>query len=124
MTYQAVTVKQLQHKQVFGLSGEKLGVIEDVVMGQHDGAFSHVILRRGGIMGLGATRYAFPFSAVVVCAERKCCRIDIHGDELDQFPCLDGTDYSGLNDPFKQRVVHGLLGGDFTPSDLDFVKQR
>ena len=43
MTYQAVTVKQIHQKQVVGLSGEKLGVIEDVVMGQFDGSISHVI---------------------------------------------------------------------------------
>ena len=124
MTYQTVTVKQIHQKQVVGLSGEKLGVIEDVVMGPHDGAFSHVILRRGGVLGIGATRYAFPFSAITVCADGKCCRIDISEDELDHFPCFEGSDYSGLHDPFRQRLMPSMMGGDFTPADLDFVKQR
>jgi sporulation protein YlmC with PRC-barrel domain len=124
MAYNSVTVKQIQHKQVVGLSGEKLGVIEDVVMGAHDGTFSHVILRHGGFLGFGGTRYAFPFSALTICAENRQCRLDINDYELDEFPSLEGSDYSGLHDPFKRRVVHGLLGGDFTPADLDFVKQR
>ena len=76
------------------------------------------------MLGLGASRYAFPFSAVTVCADGKCCRIDINEDELDHFPCVEGSDYSGLHDPFKRRAMHNLLGGDFAPADLDFVKQR
>ncbi|WP_262691103.1 PRC-barrel domain-containing protein [Kordiimonas aestuarii] len=126
MACQAISVAQINHKQVVGISGEKLGIIEDVVMGQRDGAFSHVILRRGGMFGtpLGAHRYAFPFSAVTICADGSCCRIDITEHELEQLPQVDGKDYSGLHDPFKRRAMHDLLGGEFAPESVDLAGQR
>lgn len=123
MTCDAILVSQINHKRVVGLKGEKLGTIEDVVMGTAHGGFSHVILRSRGLFGsrIGARRYAFPFEAITMSANGRTCRLNIHRHELRHLPALFGNDIGGLNNPFKSRSMSMLLGGDYSADSLDFV---
>ncbi|WP_417450730.1 PRC-barrel domain-containing protein [Kordiimonas sp.] len=127
MAYQAVSVTKMSNQQVLGLNGEKLGIIEDIVMDVDGRAFHHVIiLRRGGILGtpLGAQHYAFPLSDVTICADGQCCRLDLTEEQLELLPQIDGKDYSWSAEPLKHHRMRQAAGENFAVTGLDFAKQR
>ena len=124
MTYQTVSALQMNHKPVVDTSGEKLGVIEDVVMAGPGGTFSHVIVRCGGILGLGAQRYALPFAAITISADGQCCRIDMSEQELSELPHVDGSDYSVLTVPLNRLAMQEWPTPAGAEHSMHAAKQR
>jgi sporulation protein YlmC with PRC-barrel domain len=69
-TQGAVESEQLIGARVKGAGGKDLGEIDAVIIGQSDGKVTHVIVGRGGLLGIGETKVVVPWSEVRLSWDR------------------------------------------------------
>lgn len=68
---------------------EDLGEIEDLVIDVGEGYIAYVILGRGGILGVGETRHAVPWTAIRIEPIERVAVLYIEKEKLDSAPPLE-----------------------------------
>jgi hypothetical protein len=63
--------------------GEKLGLIQDIMVGA-DGCLKYAILSHGGFLGIGDVLIPVPFTALITGAEKGTAVLDIDKQTLEK----------------------------------------
>ncbi|WP_233237595.1 PRC-barrel domain-containing protein [Bordetella sp. LUAb4] len=79
-----MAAQTLEGNDVLNLSGEKLGVLQDIMLDVPRGRIAYAVLERGGVLGIGEKLFAIPWHALTLDTDRKCFLLDIDLDKLRQ----------------------------------------
>lgn len=90
---------------VVNRADEALGELAHLMIDMASGRVTHVVIARGGVLGLGEKLHAIPWSAVTLDAQRRCLVADIARERIDRAP---GFDIEGF---YSRRDA----GGDCRP---------
>jgi sporulation protein YlmC with PRC-barrel domain len=100
----------LEGNDVLNLSGEKLGVLQDIMIDVPSGRVAYAVLARGGVMGIGDKLFAIPWSALTLDTDRKCFLLDIDLDRLRNASGFDKDDWPRMADPAWAAAIHEYYG--------------
>lgn len=86
---------------LYNKDGEKLGQIENFMVGKRTGRVEYAVLSFGGILGLGKNHYPIPWDRLDYNVHLRGYVVDIDKDRLKDAPSYDGeqppqfgTDYA------------------------------
>lgn len=92
-----ITADELKGLKVVDQDGKDIGKITDVVADQSSGAINFVTLAKGGIMGVGASRYAVPIRALDISQDKKQATLNVDESLLtsapEQTPDMSSKDF-------------------------------
>lgn len=71
---------------VYNANGEKLGSVDDIVVNRGNGRIMSVVLRDGGLLGIGGKLIAVPYSAFGYDASKSRLTLDVTPERLEQAP--------------------------------------
>jgi len=94
-----MAAQTLEGNDVLNLSGEKLGVLQDIMLDVPSGRIAYAVLERGGVMGIGDKLFAIPWHALTLDTDRKCFLLDIDLDRLRQARGFDKDNWPASADP-------------------------
>lgn len=99
-----MAAQTLEGNDVLNLAGEKLGVLQDIMLDVPSGRIAYAVLERGGVMGIGDKLFAVPWHALTLDTDRKCFLLDIDLDRLrkargfdkDNWPASADAEWAAL----------------------------
>ncbi|ALM82082.1 PRC-barrel domain-containing protein [Bordetella sp. N] len=102
-----MAARTLEGNDVLNLSGEKLGVLQDIMLDVPTGRIAYAVLERGGMMGIGEKLYAIPWEAMTLDTDRKCFLLDVdlerlrqaRGFDKDNWPVSADADWAAISPP-------------------------
>jgi sporulation protein YlmC with PRC-barrel domain len=86
---------------------EVLGELAHLMIDMANGRVTHVVIARGGVLGLGEKLHAIPWSAVTLDAQRQCLVVDIARERIEGAPGFDRSRWPSMSDPAWQRDLEG-----------------
>ncbi len=96
-----VSVDEITGTEVRNLQDERLGTVDDVVV--TGGRVEHVVLSRGGFLGLGADHVVVPWERLSATPGLNMFLLDVSEQVLEQAPQISG-DVLGLSDEQRAEV--------------------
>lgn len=81
-----ITADELRGMTVLDQSGKDIGKISDVMVDNDTGQVSFVILAKGGVIGIGASKHAVPIRALNVNADKKQATLNVDESLLANAP--------------------------------------
>ena len=100
----------LQGDDVYNMADEKLGEITDIMIDVPSGRVAYAVMSVGGVLGLGDKLMAIPWSALRLDTERKCFRLDVAKERVENAPGFDKDHWPSMADPTWAADVHGYYG--------------
>lgn len=93
----SLRASKIMGMDVKNTAGEELGEIEDIRIDVHRGVATHVVLQRGGVLGIGADLYAIPWTDVAVRgpADDQYVFLPLDKDKLQQARTFQGDEWPG-----------------------------
>lgn len=93
-----MAARTLDGNDVYNLSNEKLGSIEDIMLDVPQGRIAYAVLSRGGILGMGDKLFAIPWNALTLDTQRKCFILDIDEQKLKDAEGFDKDNWPRMGD--------------------------
>lgn len=109
----SMRVSNITGAVVNNLQGERLGTVQDLVVGK-EGEVEYMILSHGGLLGVGDRLFAIPWEAVRPGAEANTFMLDIDRQRLANAPNFDRNTWPNFADPDVQHLYYGYY---FTEGD-------
>ena len=91
-------------------TGEKLGTIKDLMIDSDSGRIAYAVLDFGGFLGIGNKLFAVPWSALTVCPEDKCLKMNVSKQTLENAEGFDQDNWPDFADPQWGARVHHHYG--------------
>lgn len=82
-------------------ANEVLGDVEDIILNP-DQTISHLLVRSGGFLGMGANLVAVPIEFLRITEDREALVLDMSRDRLEDAPSVARDDLSPVSDPAWQ----------------------
>lgn len=101
MDLRRISIEQITGTEVRNLQDERLGDVDDVVV--IDGQVEHVVLARGGFLGLGEDYVVVPWEQLSATPGLNMFLLDISEQVLEQAPQISG-DVLSLTDEQRANV--------------------
>jgi len=96
---------------VHDADGNKLGTVQDLIIGREDGRVSYAVLRLGGWMGVGGQDHPLPWAALRYDPGFDGYVLAVGEAQLREAPLLDSGAATDWNDPaLRERVGHYFAG--------------
>lgn len=102
------SLTQLLDAEVVGDSGEEIGDVENVLIGQ-DGNILSVIAEVGGFLDIGDTHVAVPFEEVTLGASLDKITVPLDQDNVEDYSVFGEWGYFDLSEADVQQVVNDDL---------------
>ncbi|MDX9911004.1 MAG: PRC-barrel domain-containing protein [Phycisphaerales bacterium] len=109
-----ITGDALIGMNVVNPSGEDLGTISDAILSRGTGRVDHLIIRDGGLLGIGGRLVAIPFSAFRYDVGRERLELRATPEEIENAPEFDPEAWVGLDDTSLARQLRETMGDDRT----------
>jgi sporulation protein YlmC with PRC-barrel domain len=81
-----ITASRVNGTAVYSRSGDRLGSIEDVVIGKRDGKVKYAVLSFGGFLGIGDEYHPLPWDMLRYDTELDGYVVDVTRDQLEGAP--------------------------------------
>jgi sporulation protein YlmC with PRC-barrel domain len=106
MTAGAYSEEALRGLTVVNREGEELGEIREVRVDSETGEINFVILARGGVLGIGAERYAVPIEALKISRDKDKATLTVSENKLETAPRQE----TGMSDGEFKDVIQKHYG--------------
>ena len=100
----------LKGDKVVDSMGEKLGVLEDLMIDVEKGSIAYGVLSVGGLLGMGDKLFAIPWSAFRVDTTEKQLVLNVKKEVLDTAPGFDKDHWPDFADQAWGAKVQGHYG--------------
>jgi sporulation protein YlmC with PRC-barrel domain len=87
-----VEAKKLMGARVKGADGKDLGEIDQLLVNQSDGKVSHVVIGKGGFVGVGETKLVMPWSDLKVRMDGDKPMVSVDTAALDRAQRYEARD--------------------------------
>ncbi|WP_454689600.1 PRC-barrel domain-containing protein [Achromobacter aloeverae] len=111
-----MAARTLEGNDVLNLAGEKLGVLQEIMLDVPSGRIAYAVLERGGIMGIGDKLFAIPWTALTLDTDRKCFLLDMDLERLRQAAGFDKDNWPASADEAWAALKGGAAGGAASPA--------
>ena len=81
-----LSLKDLAHYEVYDRRGDKLGVIEDLMLDVDAAKVRYAVLASKSSLGLSKKTFAVPLAALKLDTENECFMLDVERAALDRAP--------------------------------------
>ena len=88
-------------------AGDVLGELAHLMIDLASGRVTHVVIARGGVLGLGEKLHAIPWSAVAQDAQGPGLVVDVARERIERAPGFDRSRWPSMSDPAWQRDIEG-----------------
>lgn len=95
---------------VYSTDGDKLGTVDDIVLGKRDGQVKYAILASGGFLGIGEDYYPLPWQVLKYDERQGGYVIGITIDQLQNGPKFAGEARPSWSDPAYGRGIDDYYG--------------
>jgi sporulation protein YlmC with PRC-barrel domain len=85
------SVQRLENYEVYDCRGDKLGVIDDLMLDVDGARVRYAVLLAKSALGLSRKRFAVPLGALALDTENECFMLDIDRSALAGSPGFDET---------------------------------
>ncbi|MFG0243102.1 MAG: PRC-barrel domain-containing protein [Phycisphaerales bacterium JB054] len=82
---------------VYNANGEKLGSVDDIVVNRGNGRIMSVVLRDGGLLGIGGKLVAVPYGAFGYDAAKSRLTLDVTPERLERAPASGSDEWLELD---------------------------
>lgn len=90
-----ISSAKIVNSEVFNHAGEKLGVIEDLLVDKVSGRTIYAVLSFGGFLGLGERHHPLPWSTLAYDIAKGGYLVDLEKKVLQEAPSYDrNTEFS------------------------------
>jgi len=118
-----MAAQTLEGNDVLNLSGEKLGVLQDIMLDVPSGRIAYAVLERGGVLGIGEKLFAIPWHALTLDTDRKCFLLDMDLDKLRQARGFDKDNWPGSADEAWAALHRTVATAGVTVPSVGHVQQ-
>jgi len=84
-----ISSAKIAGSEVFNRAGEKLGVIEDLLVDKVSGRTIYAVLSFGGFLGLGEKHHPLPWTTLTYDAAKSGYLVDLSKKQLEDAPSYD-----------------------------------
>jgi sporulation protein YlmC with PRC-barrel domain len=95
---------------VYNQKGENLGDIKEIMLDMRSGKVSYAVLSFGGLLGMGETLFAVPWSALKLDTKKKRFSLDVPKDRLKNAPGFDKDHWPNMADQSWEKQIHSYYG--------------
>lgn len=89
-------------------AGDVLGELAHLMIDMSSGRVTHVVIARGGVLGLGEKLHAIPWSAVALDPQGQGLVVDVARERIERAPGFDRSRWPSMSDPAWQRDIEGF----------------
>ncbi|PTY06933.1 hypothetical protein DB347_10050 [Opitutaceae bacterium EW11] len=98
--------KDVVGMRVLGNAGEDIGRVADLVVDTGSGRIVYAIVSSGGVVGLGSTRHAVPFSALTYANDyQDSLKLNVTPSEWAKAPVYSDNQFASLGDPARSDYL-------------------
>ncbi|WP_244487622.1 MULTISPECIES: PRC-barrel domain-containing protein [unclassified Aureimonas] len=105
-----IEASRVSGTSVYDIQGEKLGSIEDVVLGKRDGRVKYAILSFGGFLGIGEEHYPLPWETLKYDERQGGYVVGIPIEQLKGAPNYNRSARPAWDDPDYGRGIDDYYG--------------
>lgn len=96
-------------KNLVNHQDEELGEVQDLIVGEN-GKISHLIISRGGVLGLGEDLIPIPWSAARANFQGDKIVLNINKEKLQQAPSFQAGNWEEFFSEGRQEEIRGYYG--------------
>ena len=85
-------------------AGEQLGTVKEVMFDLEDGRVAYIVMASGGILGMGDSYFAVPWSMLTVDTDDKSVVVDVGKETIENAPGFDKDDWPNAEE--VSRLEH------------------
>lgn len=97
-------------KEVFSPDQEKLGRIEEIVLGKVSGKVKYFVLSFDTFMGFGGKYFAFPWQSIDYNKNEESFILNVEKDKLKESQGFDKDSWPDMAQPEWQNKIKGYYG--------------
>ncbi len=105
-----ISAENVQGTAVYDIAGERLGVMETVMLDKRSGRIAYAVLRFGGFLSLCNVYYPIPWQTLRYDSDRRGYVVDLDRQVLGDAPLYDAEDTVALEDEAFGRRIHDYYG--------------
>jgi sporulation protein YlmC with PRC-barrel domain len=109
-----LSVQRLANYEVYDRQGDKLGVIDDLMLDVDGAKVRYAVLASKSSFGRSKKLFAVPLAALVLDTENECFMLDVDREVLSHSPGFDADSPPVVPDPLfarTQAAASGLVSG-------------
>lgn len=92
-----IAASTVKGTSVYGASGDKLGSIDDVMLGKRDGTVAYAIMSFGGFLGIGEKYHPLPWDMLDYDTSLGGYRVSLTEEQLKDAPNYGRDEFSSSN---------------------------
>ncbi|RJQ48567.1 MAG: PRC-barrel domain containing protein [Desulfobacteraceae bacterium] len=100
---------EILDKNLVNAQGDDLGKVEDLIVGQN-GEISHLIISRGGVLGMGEDLIPIPWSSAQANFQDDKLMVNLDKAKLEQAPSFKADNWDEFFSPGYQENVRAFYG--------------
>jgi hypothetical protein len=105
-----IAASQVNGTAVYNTTGEKLGVVHDVLLDRQSGQARFAIMGFGGFLGIGSRHHPLPWHTLAYDEMLGGYVVDLDRTVLEGAPSYDPEDISAWEDPTYGRQLYDYYG--------------
>ena len=105
-----IEASRVSGTSVYSTDGDRLGTIDDIVLGKRDGQVKYAILASGGFLGIGEDYYPLPWAVLKYDERQGGYVIGVTIDQLKGGPSYGREAVPSVGDPGYGRDVDDYYG--------------
>ena len=74
-------------------AGEELGEVKEIMLDLDSGRVAYVVMASGGLLGMGDSYFAIPWSMLTVDTDDKAVVVDVDKETIENAPGFDKDDW-------------------------------
>lgn len=108
-TQDLISSEKVEGTSVFSRQGERLGTIQNFMVGKRNGRVEYAVLSFGGLFGMGEKFYPLPWDVLTYDTDKGGYAVDLDKDRLAGAPSFEKGQDPTYDRAFGERV-HGHYG--------------
>ncbi len=110
-----LSAKTIINDDIKTLQGEKVGVINDIVLNVLDGKVEYIVVEVGGVLGIGGKYFAVPYHSLKLDAADHSYVIQRDINYLRDAPGFDKDHWPATNDHYYENTHQYWANTEVTP---------
>ena len=108
MTHNLIASDRVEGTSVYQPSGEKVGVIQRLMIDKLSGKVAYAVLKFGGFLGFGKKHFPVPWASLRYNLQRKAYEADITEEQLRGAPSYADDQEFDWGDRSGEIVIHKI----------------